>query len=177
MITRKTKTFGFLSLLLFFVALVGLVSIWVYVHSKGEELMLQAKEVANFQAREQIYRELESLVESTQANREELKEYVLTEDEAIDFLATMEAVAVEQGVDLTTNSLKVTEETGLFDTLKISYSVEGLRHRVDTMLLIFETLPYHAYVSNVSMRYDEDSGIDTAQGAIELVISLVRYDR
>lgn len=177
MITRKTKVFGISSLLLFIVAATGLFLMWQYIVEKGNELSHQTTEVAQFQAREQAYRELEDLVDQTQGARQELQSYILTEEKTIDFLALIEAIALEQGVELTTNSLKVVEEKGLFDTLVVSYSINGMDERVSAILRLFETLPYHVFVSNVSLQYSSIENIDMTRGNIELTASLLQYDR
>ena len=177
MITKKTKVFGLTSLVCFLVSVAGLILVWQYVVDKGNELVGQAQELAQFQAREQAYRELEGLVDQTQDSRQELQTYVLTEEKTIDFLALIEQIAIEQGIELTTNSLKVVEEEGLFDTLVVSYSIEGPDKYVSSMLLLFETLPYHAFVSSLSLQYlPEESGYKT-KGNIELTASLLQYDR
>jgi hypothetical protein len=78
---------------------------------------------------------------------------------------------------MTTNSLEVVEQEGLFNTLVISFSVEGATERVDTMVHIFETLPYHAFVSDILFSYDQKPVNPTTEGTIELTVSLLQYDR
>lgn len=177
MITRKTKLFGGLSLVLFIGAAIGVFLTWQYVQNKGDELLNQTKEIADFEAREQTYRDLERLVDDTQLDRDELRAHILTEDETIDFLATIEQIAIEQGVELTTDSLQVTEEKGLFDTLSIAYTIEGSKERVETMLLLLETLPYHAFISDLSLHFSLEEDLESAAGSIKLSISLLNYDR
>lgn len=177
MITQKTKIFAVSAFLIFLGSIVGISFIGQYVQSKGEELKKQTKEIADFDARDQSYKELEKLVVSTQSDRDELDTYVLTEDETIDFLALIEQTAKKQLVELSTDSLKVTEEKGLFDTLVISYTVEGQKERVLSMLSLLETLPYHAFISNVSLQYTNEEGVEKARGRVELTVSLLNYDR
>jgi len=78
---------------------------------------------------------------------------------------------------MTTNALEVVEQEGLFDTLIISFAVEGDTKRVDAMVHIFETLPYHAFVSDILFSYDQKSLSPTTKGTIELTVSLLQYDR
>lgn len=177
MITKKTKTYSFLSLLFFIVAFSAYILLWQQVRNEGEKLLERSKEIADFNAREQTYRDLKKLVDSTKTDRDELNTYFLTEEKTIDFLSTIEKIAGEQGVDLVTDSLKVEEGTDLFDTLVISYSVEGVPERVNAILLILETLPYHASVSNVFLQSLFEEGVERTRGSIELTINLLNYDR
>jgi hypothetical protein len=177
MITKKTKLVGLGSLVFLVVACVVLFAMWRYVETKGAELLEHTKEIANHQARQQTYNELEQLIDSTKDDRDELSTYVLTEDKTIDFLATVEQIAIEQGIAMTTNALEVVEQDGLFDTLIISFSVEGPTERVYSMVHIFETLPYHAFVSGISFLHDQTSLSPATKGTIELTVSLLQYDR
>ena len=176
MITRKTKVYGFVSVLFFIVMGAVLVSMLQYIEAKGGELVQHSKEIADYKAREQAYNELEQLIVSTKDDRDELATYILTENVTIDFLATIEEIAIEQGIELTTNSLHVEEQEGLFDTLVISFSVDGPQARVYSMLQILETLPYHAFVSGVSFTNDQEAVGTVVQGTIELAVSLLDYD-
>jgi len=176
MITKRTKAIGLISILFFVVTCIALFSAWKYVEIKGDKMLQQSKEIADYQAREQTYSELGQLIKSTQNDREELVSYILTEDRTVGFLATIEKIAVEQGIELVTDSLKVLEQPGLFNTLSISFSVQGSKERVYSMLHIFETLPYHAFVSGVSFRKDTETAIAEVVGTIELTVSLLTYD-
>jgi len=177
MTSKKTKALIIFSTLIFLGSVLGVFLLWQYLQSEGSQLVSQAKEIADFNALEQTYRDLENLVNQTQADRDELNAYVLTENETVDFLAAIEQVAVEQAVELTTNSLQVTEGKDFFDTLTISYSVDGPKNNVDALLLLLETLPYHTFISNISLNYTPTNGGSTVKGSIALTVSLLNYDR
>jgi hypothetical protein len=177
MITKKTKIFVASSILGFCIVLVGLFFILKYIYTQGEEVLHQAEEVANYAAREQSYRDLSQLVEETKGDRDTLLGHILTEDNTIEFLSTIEQIALEQGIELTTNTLKVIQGEGLFDTLAISFEVEGAKPRVYAVLQILETLPQHALVSKISLQTPVDAQAETVRGTIELTASLLQYDR
>lgn len=177
MITHKSKIVGVLAVVLFMGTGSVLMYVWGYVQTKGVTLSEQSIEVANFNAREQKYRELEALIDATASEREELISYLLTEEKTIDFLSSIEEIASEQNVELTTDSLRVVEAAGLFDSLQISFAVEGERGRVYALLGIFETLPYHGAVSKIAFNNKEEAGVATVTGTVELTVSLLKYDR
>jgi len=177
MITKKTKIVGGLSLILLVGAIAGVLLAWQYVHTKGEELVHETTVVANFNARDQRYTELAQLIDATRADRDILTSYLLSEKDTIEFLSSIERVAVEQGVDLVTNSLQVVPGTGLFDTLVISFALEGQKSHVYTMLRVLETLPYHGYVTKLSFHESEKNGATITTGTVELTVSLIQYDR
>lgn len=177
MITRKAKVVGVLASVLFLGSSTVLVFIWGYVQTKGIALSEQSVEVANFNAREQKYRELEQLISATALEREELISFLLTEEKTIDFLSSVEEIALEQNVELTTDSLRVIEDKGLFDSLQISFALKGEKDRVYALLSIFETLPYHGSVSKIAFNNKEQEGVDWIDGTVELTVSLLKYDR
>ena len=175
MITNKAKKNITLSFVLFVFALGSVLAAWTYVISTGENLLQKTKEVADYNVRTQTYATLSQLVEQTKQERKELASYVLTEKKIIDFLTEIEKVAVEQGVELTTNSVQKNVQEGLFDEAVISFLIEGTDEYVKNMLHIFETLPYHGYVSKLSLVKNEDDR--TVDANIDLTVSLLNYDR
>jgi len=177
MVTQKTKAIAFGSVVLLVLSIAALVFTWGYVNAKGEGLVERATAVANANAREQIYAELTQLVDSTKSDREELSTYILTEEKTIYFLSSIESMAADQQVDLTTNSLNVVEGRGKFDTLVISFSVSGYEEHIYSLLKMFETIPYHGEVSKLSLEtLNTDAGKQLA-GTIELSVSLLNHDR
>ena len=176
MITKKTKIVAGGSLVFFSVCMLGVFLLWWHIQNTGQQLAVQAQEVADFEAKGQTYRDLERVIESTQEQRDALEDFVLTEAKAVDFLAKIEQLALTQGVELTTNSLEVTQGKDLFDSLLISYSVAGTKERVEALFLLLEALPYHTEVSRLSLQYSDD-GYAAAAGSVEITVSLLQYDR
>jgi len=177
MITKKTKLFASLSLLFLLASSVSVFFILQYIQTQGEELVTQAKEVTEYEEREQSYRDLSQLIEETKQQREELNTHILTEEKTIDFLSNIEKLAVNQGVELVTNSLKVSEDTKFFETLTIAFSVKGMENRVYALLELLETLPYHSFVSKISLQNRDTTNVSMINGDIELTVSLLQYDR
>ncbi|GEM_PF-822232 len=178
MIIKKTKVIGLISIVLFSVTCAGVVFAWDYIHTEGEKLEAEITAVANFLAREETYEDVTSLVTDTSDERQELLAYVLTEEKTIDFLAEVEQIAIDQGIALTTDTLQVTPGTGLFDTLTVSFSVEGPEVYVIRMLQILETLPYYSSVVRVVLNTESElNGVPIVAGTITLEVNLLQYDR
>jgi hypothetical protein len=175
MITKKTKIVSGVSLVFFISVSVALVSILQFLQTKGDELVAQTQELANYTARESSYRELESLIQKTEEERRQLETRVLTEEKTIDFLTEIETLAIKQNVDLTTNTLQVVPQEGLFDELVIMFTVDGQEDDVYKLVRLFESLPYHAYISSLSLQHTfDENDISMGKGSIELTVSLLK---
>jgi len=176
MVTKKTKIFLGISIIFFLLSVGGVYMIWNNIQNKGVDLAQKANALANFEAQNQSYRELEKLVEETGSERDKLQQYLLTEDKTIDFLSMIEELATTQSVKLSTDALKVQNIDGPFDSLLISYRVEGMKTRVDVLLKLLETLPYQSVVSGISLQYTSKEGADITTGTFTLAVTLVNYD-
>ena len=173
MITKKTKIIFVVSIICFLVSVGGVYMLWSTIKNQGEALAQKANELALFEAQNKSYRDLEQLVNDTQSQRTQLQEYLLTEDQTIDFLSKIENLADSLAIDLSTDALKVQDTEGPFDTLLISYRIEGMKTRVDTLIQMLETLPYQAGLSNLSFQYDFKDGVSVTTGTFTLAITLV----
>ncbi|MFT5849765.1 MAG: hypothetical protein ACI9H6_000581 [Patiriisocius sp.] len=178
MIIKKTKIIGLLTLVLFSTSCAGVVFAWEYIHREGENLGSEITAVSNYLAREATYEDVSRLVADTQVNREELISYILTEEKTINFLADVEQIALDQGIELTTDTLKVEEGTGLFDTLTVAFSVLGPEVYVLQMLQILETLPYYSSVVQMNLNKEMGlNGLSVIEGTVTLEVNLLQYDR
>ncbi len=171
-VTYTTKIYALLSLITFLVVLVLLVLSWRYTVREGDELVARLSTIEEAQQRQQAYGELTRLVNETQADREELLSYVLTEDKTIDFLTSIEKAAVRNSVELTTESLRKVENKGRFDTLQVSFTFSGDKQDVQTMLRMLETLPYHSTVTQLSLQLKDASASGRIQALARLKLEV-----
>ena len=175
--TSKTKGVFIFSLLFFMGSFVMLGWVWYEVNEAAASLFEQAKVIADKSAREQKFKEFSVLVEETGVERDALMFHVLTGDQTISFLSDIERIAKQQGVELTTNSLTVSETGGDFDALAITFSVSGREVVIDRMIRIFETLPYHGNITRLQLsRGEDENGFSIMAGTIKLTVSLSNYD-
>lgn len=172
MINQKTKIilgFTFIFLLL---SVVGLWWMSTQVSSVGKTLKSEVKVVADRLAQEQKYAELVDLVNETETVRNELETYILTEEETIDFLAQIEQIGIDQGVDLETLSLNVVEKSGMFDELVVNFSVSGNELLVLKMIDVLESLPYHSQIE--SLDIERRTELNEALMRVRLSVSLIK---
>ena len=173
MMTKRTRNILILSLVFFFGSVCLCAGLWYVITSEGKELSSQAAALAEFRAEEQAVGALARLVDDTVTERTELQGYILHKDNVPAFITELEGFAAEQGVTLRTSSLREEEAEG-FSELVISLEVEGSRKALVHLYQMFETLPYHSYVSSVSMSraLDNATGATSWQSDIELTVSL-----
>jgi hypothetical protein len=140
---------------------------------EGEILEERVSTIANNNAKEKAYKDLQALVEKTATDREMLRTYLLTEKETSAFLTEIEQLGVRQGVVLITDSLEVKKQSGLFDMLTVRFTIEGKEELVTKMITVFETLPYHSQI--VQMNFQKDDPLKT-KSTIELKVTLLKED-
>lgn len=150
----------------------AMVYAWFDLKARGIALADNMQVARDKAELEQQYRSLNTVLESTQRERQQLKEYILeSEDGAVTFLSIMDTVAEELGVELETKSLTVTktDEEG-FDLLEVSFNITGEERSSTKMLQLLETVPYHGYVAKLSTKRTTDSS--TGQAITEADITM-----
>lgn len=156
--THKTKIIFILSIIYLAGALAAFVIVNITVDQMGEKLKSNVKVIADRFAQEKKYDELNELIVSTTQERENLTKYVLSEDDAVTFLADIERVGAEQGVEFETNSLQVVEHPNAKDYLEVKFSMTGSEVLVMRMLNILESLPYDSELAYLNLiRTDEET--------------------
>ncbi len=144
----------------------------------GFEYTLSGKKAALLSEQEKIWvakqkatrlSSLEKLAAETVTERESLKEFILTDEEVVDFLSLIETIAKEQGVSIKTGSLEVVPQSDLFEELKMTLVVEGYRAGVVHALRLFEALPYRVSVESVALVRSE--GMEAWQGTFDLRVT------
>lgn len=172
--TRNTSIVALTSLVFVVVASLGLVWVLYTVTTAGDTLQEHITTIANNDAKEKAFADLSALVAQTASIREELKTFVLTEENTSVFLTDIESLGVAQGVKLTTNSLDVKRQSGMFDLLTIKFTIEGQETAVQKMINIFETLPYYSQVVALSLSKD---GAQTTKSDLELTVTVLKHDK
>lgn len=158
--THKTKIIFVIALLFLLGAGTAFVLVSLEVERVGTTLESRVKVIADQLAKEQKFTELTELVVSTEAERGELNKYILSEADTISFLAEVERIGAEHGVELNTNSLNATEKEGEPNTLTVSFTIVGEEPLVFRMLTILESLPYESQVQQISYKLDEEARMD-----------------
>ncbi len=174
MVTTRAKKILGIAIMCGVSSVAGFAGALYYVSGQGVVLRERAQAVADHAIQQQTYESLASLLETTKAEREELNHYILTEDETIDFLAEIEALAAAEQVLITTDALTVVEKKDTsFNTLKVNLSLVGSPVAVQTVLQILETLPYMSYVNmlTIDQSMQNDAGV-TAK--VELMVTLAK---
>lgn len=173
MMSKRTKTILVVSVLLFLSSAVLCLGLWYFTVSAGEELRGQAATVAAFRAEEQAVGNLARLVEDTALERGELLSYVLVKDDVPTFITKLEGYASEQGVLVETSNLR--ERDGeVFNELLLTLEMSGSKKALVQFYQILESLPYHSYVSSLSLTrvFNANTGAATWESSVELTVTL-----
>jgi Tfp pilus assembly protein PilO len=158
MMSNHTKTIGIVAVI-FLLASVCALAGFLLVITKSESALQEKRIVIEERdAREKELVSLVQLVEKSKAERESLARYVLHDEEVINFLGLIERLGREQGVVLKTTSLNEVNVGEVFTTLEITASVEGGYAPIQSLLELFETLPYQSLITSVSLTRDNSSG-------------------
>ncbi|MFT5037246.1 MAG: hypothetical protein ACI9VM_000824 [Candidatus Azotimanducaceae bacterium] len=157
----------------------GLGWIWFSIESYGTDLRDRLQTIANEQAFSAQYDDLLAVTQKTETERMILNQFVLRdESDTITLLSRLDEIEMEQGVDLETQELSVSEGLGSFDNLEVSFKLSGNGREVNNMIRIFETLPYHGYITSLSIHriFDETTGGREIDARILLLVSVKKHD-
>jgi len=155
--TRKTHIIFIFSVVLVLVSITTFAVVSIEVDRIGALLKERVQMVSNKYALEQKFIELNELIETTRADREALNTYVMTESKTISFLADIELIGTQQGVEFNTLSLNVAEMDTGPDLLSVQFSAVGSEVAVAKVLEILETLPYESTLTELSLTREEQS--------------------
>ena len=150
------------------------------INTKGTALKERLRIIADEQVLEQQYVSLAKAIRETEEERQLLAGFVLEDErDTIDLLSTLDAIAKELGVTLSTQELREQDSTGAFNTLLLSYEIQGREDAVIKMSEMLETLPYHGHVTSFTLqRSAGEQGVQKASVAkISLEISIRNHDQ
>jgi hypothetical protein len=169
------KSYPILIIACLYLLAAGAVMAWFLymVFSSGIELQKRVDMIANKNAKVKMYTGLERVIETSVSEREELATYVLTQGGTSNFLTSIEAVAANVGVSLTTQSLTVVPQKSKFDELSVEFIIAGSEASVSRMLSVLEALPYHSRVQKLAFAKMETGEVRASVG---LTVSLAKYE-
>jgi len=158
------------------VALIAVSYVWFDLGSKGALLLQNMQVVKDRELLEREYVTLQGLIADTENDRVALKQYVLSGDDgAVSFLSTIEEIALDSNIDLTTQRLevKVTPPAG-FNELEVAFLLKGEQRSMMRMLQLFELLPYQGRVVSLTTtrKKDATTGSQLMEGSIVLRLSI-----
>jgi len=141
---------------------------------EGAELKTQSEIVLKNNVMQQKYADVFKSLALTEEERALLKGHILTESDTVKFLSEVESIARRNEVNLTTNSLTVSDKKeGSFEILVIKFSVDGGEKNIHKVLQVLETLPYYSQVTELQLARRENAQLDTSlSGALTLTLSL-----
>ncbi len=156
MIQKNTQTIAIIATIFFILsALASFVFIGVVEQKKADYASAILFE-SEMNHRERSLNEITEKLDDTKIARESLKTRILQEEDFIDFLALVESLGDEQGVELTTNSLSESEINSQFDELIMRVNLVGPYDSVMHTIAIFEHMPYQSSINEMSLIQASD---------------------
>lgn len=154
--TKTTKNIVLIALLALLVTggAVG-VGYW-QVSQIGGELETAIARVNQNEELLQQKAEIESLSRATADERAQLETFILTEEEAVNFLNDIETIAARQGIEFGTDMITepTPTDTPLFSTVQATFQFSGPEIAVLRLIDLFETLPHLARLTQLEMRQE-----------------------
>lgn len=155
MIHRSTKIITALSLLFLAASLViGVIFLQTIQERKEAYANMQAERTLMLE-REASLEALSEALDETKEERDSLGTRILADDDVISFLALVEALGNEQGVELMTSALNVAPLDSSFEELVLTIEVKGAYAAVEHTLQIFEHLPYQSSVTRLNLSEEK----------------------
>lgn len=171
--TTRVSFFIALSFMVFGASMfLGLVYI---IEGSVVTLREQVSAIAYTKAQQQERYETERLLDETKEERERLAQFILTEGSVIDFITTIEALAHALELDFNTQTItpEKTKDQN-FDELSMSFDFSGSKPTAEYMISILETIPYHSYIRDISIKQSEDGIFWSVK--VVLVVTIITYD-
>lgn len=161
------------------VSVASLSFVWLRIDSDGDEVYERMQTIANEEAFETQYNELQDRMDQTASERRFLDQFVLQdENSAIELLSTVDEIALRHNIELATKQLTVIENGGDFDDLSVSFNLMGTEDSVMKMIRMFETMPYHGRITALAVGRinDKKKGTLVVEADISLLVSIKKND-
>lgn len=169
MIHTRTKIIALIAFGLCVVSLALYAGILFVVKGQKENLYEARLKAAEAEMQARALSALEETVARSTEDRAKLQEYILAEEEIIDFLSLIEVTAREQGVKLDPR-LETAPIDDVFEEIRFTFAIDGSFDGVMRMLRIIETLPGQGSVPQVSIVRGGE-GTNTWKATVSLIVT------
>ena len=148
----------------------------VLIEGQNSQLTEQITTLEKNQAQEASYRQMRRTAEEPAGNREILNTAFLSgEGESIDFLTTVESLARDSGLEITTDELrKNTTKDSKDEWLTIGFTYSGQYDTVVNFLEVLENLPYLAEITSFSLV--ESTGDVGWEATVTMKVYIYSYE-
>ncbi len=140
------------------------------VTAQGARIEALATTIADQESKELAAETISNITKTTEAERNTLASYFVSESDAVAFLAKIEDLAARLGVVLETTELAVVAKTDKTPAeLKTGFAFEGNPTTVMLFLKAIETVPYHSRIPTITL---DTTGDKTWKGTVQLFVTI-----
>jgi len=171
MIHTRTKIIAGIALGLCAGALALYLGFFWIVNNHKETLYEERTRAAEAEVQAEALSALEETVMSSKDDREKLANFILADEEIIDFLSLIERTAIDQRVKLTVEDLKTLPIDDTFEDLLIPTKIDGSFDGVMRMLRILETIPEQSSIPSITLSKGESGSADEWTAHVEIRVT------
>lgn len=174
---NRTSKLSIIAVVCFVLTAGAVTYAWFLITAEGTELATNMQTVRD---RELLDRErvaLQKTLDDTSEKRELLNQYIIIGDAGIvTLLSTIDELVAGLGLILETKQLEVKEnEDSFFDTLVVSFRVEGDSRSAMKFLQLLEFLPYRGEIISFEgqRNLDTSTGVLNSESTVKLHLSII----
>lgn len=143
----------------FILAIAMYALLWFLIGQKLERASAAHVIRAQSLARSLEISNLEKTLAETEADRERLKDFVVTDESLTEFLALVEGAVRSQGLKATTRAVEIEAgDGGRFEQLALTIAADGDYESQKRLIVLLETMPFR--IDLRSVRLDRGVGSD-----------------
>lgn len=146
---------------------------WYIVSLREESFRTHAEERARAEAHVHEVTHMTSLLSETEEERKKLRSFIVEDEEVTTFLELIEKRGRALGLALETKTVTTEKGNASFETLVLSFEIEGSYEQVIQMLKLVETLPYQVGVRSVALDHPS-SGAESGKWVGEFTIGVTK---
>lgn len=132
------------------------IAFFLYVGSKNKSISILSNEVDFVVQKEIRLRSIQSLIKNTEEERKKLNLYFVKQDTIVDFIETIEELAVFSGVTIEIASVSVDDiggdESEVGELLRLNFEVIGTWQDLFYLLAFIESLPFEITLNQVNFH-------------------------
>ncbi len=154
---QHTTIIGLLGISALTLALIGILFFaWMRIRNNEQLVQTLQEKVANEEHQSTEFTTLTKTIKATESQNEQLAAYVITPEDVVPFLTTLEQVGVRANTAVTLTSASVEPKKDTVPAhLAVTLNATGSFENVYRTLRTFEALPYEHSISSVTFVFDD----------------------
>ena len=173
----RTKQLFILATILLLAALAAYGALFVFIQNANQDISALESSIGVRGKQEMNLRSIQTIAEDTLEERTQLDSYFVSPDAVVDFIETIEQLAIPTGTSIETTAVEEHSELESAEAhsfLRMQFTVRGSWQEIFHLLALIETLPFYIEVEKANLERELVDGVERWRGAIAIETAVTK---